>query len=161
MGRDAIPTSLVFATVGVVALLLVASGAVSADRDLGWLSDFTPTVFAYLPVVAREPTGTAEPRIRIRGRVAMEDGTGVADVGIYVGVLCMPDLGGWLVTTTDQEGYYDGTTGCPVDHDETLRVFAVLEGYTFVPALACWRTYGDCPGNQTDFVAFPTPAASP
>ena len=58
MGRDAIPTSIVLATVGVVSLLLVASGAVSAERDLGQLSDFTPTVFAYLPVVARETTDT-------------------------------------------------------------------------------------------------------
>ena len=161
MGRDAIPTSFVFATVGLVALLLVASGAVSADRDLGWLSDFTPTVFAYLPVVARETTGTLEPRIHIRGRVAMEDGTGVADVGIYVGVTCMSDLGGWLVTTTDQEGYYEGEINCPFDHDETLRVFAALEGYAFVPEFDCWRTYGYCRDNETDFVAFPTLTASP
>jgi len=159
--RYAIPKSIVLATAAILSLLLAASGAVNAGRNRGWPSDLTPTVFIYLPVVVSEPTPTPEPRIHIHGRVVMEDGTGVADVGIYVGVTCNPDHGGWLVTTTDQEGYYEGETGCPFGHDETLRVSAVLEGYAFVPEFDCWRTYGYCPGKQTDFVAFPTPASTP
>jgi len=118
-------------------------------------------LWVYLPVVIGGATSTPEPQIHIYGRVSMEDGTGMADVGIYAGVTCMPGLAGSLVATTDQEGYYEGETDCPFGHDETMRVFAVLEGYTFVPELDCWRTYGYCPGRQTDFVAFPfpTPAA--
>jgi hypothetical protein len=118
-------------------------------------------LWVYLPIVIREATSTPEPQIHVYGRVSMEDGTGMADVGIYVGVVCIPGLAGSLVATTDQEGYYEGETDCPFGHDETMRVFAVLEGYTFVPELDCWRTYGYCPGKQTDFVAFPfpTPAA--
>jgi hypothetical protein len=106
----------------------------------------------YLPLVMRD----WQPVIRIQGRVTLENGTGLANVEIYSGVTYSPVCIGWLVTTTDENGHYRANINCPVGHDETLRVCPLLEGYTFVPQVSHWRTYGYCPDHETDFVAFPT-----
>lgn len=148
---------LVIATVGCV--LLVASSVAWGSRKAEGTSDITPTAFTYLPIVSCGATPTATPSIRIWGHVSLEDGTGVGDVGIYVGVVCNPAYGGFLVATTQPDGSYDTEIGCPEGHDETLRVYPVRDRYGFEPALACWRTYGYCPDKYTDFTALPTPGS--
>lgn len=141
----------------VVGILLVAYSMAGASRRADWASDITPTAFGYLPIVYCETTPT--PSIRIWGHVTLEDGTGVGDVGIYVGITCIPSHGGFLVATTEPDGSYDTEIGCPEGHDETLRVYPVRDRYDFEPALACWRTYGYCPDKYTDFTALPTPGS--
>jgi hypothetical protein len=147
----------VFVVAMVVGVLLVAYSMAGASWKADWSSVITPTAFAYLPIVYCEPTPT--PSIRIWGHVTLEDGTGVGDVGIYVGVVCNPIHGGSLVATTEPDGSYDTEIGCPEGHDETLRVYPVRDRYGFEPAWACWRTYGYCPDKYTDFAALPTPGS--
>jgi hypothetical protein len=142
-----------------VCVLFVASSVAGGSRKADWRSEVTPTAFAYLPIVYCGATPTPAPSIRIWGHVSLEDGTGVGDVGIYVGVVCNPAYGGSLVATTQPDGSYDTEIGCPEGRDETLRVYPVRERYGFEPALACWRTYGYCPDKYTDFIALPTPGS--
>jgi hypothetical protein len=99
--------------------------------------------------------------IHIWGRVAQEDGTGVGEVDIYVGLFCRPEPFGRLVTTTTPDGEYEVDIGCPLGHDETLRVYPERDGYGFLPTFDCWRTYGYCPGKETDFIAMPTSMPAP
>jgi uncharacterized repeat protein (TIGR01451 family) len=103
----------------------------------------------YLPLVMKRWPAM----ILMSGRVSLEDGTGLVGVGIYLGVTYGGPSGGWLVTTTDQNGDYKRYTNCPLGHDETLRVYAKLEGYVFEPEVSHWRTYGYCLDKRTDFVA--------
>ena len=147
---------LVLVAAMVVCVLFVASSVARGSREAEWRSDVTPPAFAYLPFVYSGPTPTATPSIRIWGHVSLEDGTGVGDIGIYVGVVCSPSYGGSLVATTEPDGSYDTEIGCPEGHDETLRVYPVRDRYDFEPAWACWRTYGYCPDKYTDFTALPT-----
>ncbi len=106
-----------------------------------------------LPLVMKNWTYT--PMIHISGRVTLENGTGLANVGIYHGVTHLSVCTGSLVTTTDENGYYQVDIKCPVGQDETLRVCPLLEGYTFVPEVDHWRTYGQCPDKETDFIGYP------
>lgn len=146
---------LVLVVAMVVCVLVMASSVAGGSRKLDWTSDVTPTAFAYLPIVYCGATPTAKPSIRIWGHVSLEDGTGVGDVGIYVGVAT---YSGSLVATTQPDGSYDTEIGCPEGHDETLRVYPVRDRYGFEPAVAYWRTYGYCPDKYTDFAALPTPS---
>lgn len=149
----------VFVVATVVCVLLVVSSVAGGSRKADWVSDNTPTAFAYLPIVYGGATPTPSPSIRIWGHVTLEDGTGVGEVDIYVGVTCIPSHGGFLVATTELDGSYEAEIGCPEGHDETLRVYPVRERYGFEPVLACWRTYGYCPDKYTDFIALPTPGS--
>jgi hypothetical protein len=138
-----------------VVCVLLASSVAGGSREPDWTSDVTPTAFAYLPIVSCGATPIPTPNIRIWGHVRLEDGTGVGDVGIYVGVAVYPDS---LVATTQPDGSYDNEIGCPEGHDETLRVYPVRARYHFEPEVAYWRTYGYCPDKYTDFTALPTPS---
>ena len=93
--------------------------------------------------------------------MTLQDGTGLADVGVYYGATCAPTCYGPLVTTTNDDGYYEADVNCPFDHDETMHVCVILEGYTFTPEVSCWRTYGYCPDKETDFVGYPVRSPAP
>jgi len=64
------------------------------------------------------------------------------------------------VATTDQEGYYEADF-VYIAGDETVTVWAALEGYIFAPAQDSWRHYHSYELRRLDFAAIPhTPTAT-
>ena len=135
----------ILAIVGLVAILAWTVPGANA----GLFSPSRPDTdyFNYLPVVNHPP------RMHIWGRVTLADGTGLANIEIMSGVVYWYTAP--VVAQTDANGYYDALIECPYDHDETMGVCPVSEYYTFEPPAASWRSYGECPGTQADFVATP------
>ena len=85
------------------------------------------------------------------------NGDGVAGVEIREGYTYQPceSMLGWLVATTDPEGYYEGLHGCPLGYDETITIKPVRPGYVFEPDCVWFRTYGYCWALTLNFVAMP------
>jgi uncharacterized repeat protein (TIGR01451 family) len=131
-------------------------GTIVATVDWGFPGQLTNLV----EVTTEEgPTGTythltkPTPGLIIQGHVwrNYEGGPGLANVAIYRSFAGYP---GQMVATTDQDGYYQsGFVYIP--GDETVTVWAELEGYTFRPATYYWRHYYGHEVATRDFVAIP------
>lgn len=126
----------------------------------------TPTVTPTATPTRRPPTDTPSPTLQpglvIQGyvRLNVAGGPGLANAKIYRGFASYP---GDLVAITDQNGYYE-TEFVSIPGDETVTVWAELEGYTFTPAQHSWRHYHGYKLTRLDFVAdahTPTAIARP
>jgi hypothetical protein len=73
----------------------------------------------------------------IDGRVALNDGSGLANVRIYISLAA---YAGEIIATTDSNG--DFRSGLKfIPGDENVTVWAELEGYIFNPPNYHWRHY--------------------
>jgi hypothetical protein len=106
----------------------------------------------YLPLVGQNFTTT----VHIWGRVALEDGTGLAGIDILTATTYISECHGGLLTTTDEQGLFNTYRHCPPDqpHQETFMICPSSEAYTFSPPVINWETLG-CRGIQADFTAYP------
>jgi hypothetical protein len=105
---------------------------------------------------------TPAPGLVIRGFVLLEDGKGLADVNIYLG---MASYEGNIVASTNTYGYYQSQY-IFIPGDEMINVHAELPGYTILrfgsswsdePGIYSWRHYYGFEDQILDFLAKPLP----
>lgn len=73
----------------------------------------------------------------ISGQVALDDGSGLANVAIYLSLASYP---GEIIATTDSTGNFQSELKF-IPGDETVTIWAELNDYTFHPANYLWRHY--------------------
>ena len=96
------------------------------------------------------PTKTPCPLLTIYGYVRQGSSTGPGMSGVAI-QLAIANGAYQPFATTNASGYYTGTVNTKC-HQETLRLKAVLSGYTFTPANYTWSYYGYGGSIQRDFV---------
>ncbi len=115
---------------------------------------FTPTSEPTLP-----PTGEV-PGVRASGYVTLPNGSPLAGVQINYALSAAPYY--QALATTDSRGYYEGFIAIP--HQELVRIWAELPGYTFKPGNADkawvsgefgWQYYGGYENVSLSFIANP------
>ncbi|MGW8227219.1 MAG: carboxypeptidase-like regulatory domain-containing protein [Anaerolineales bacterium] len=94
--------------------------------------------------------------VRIAGHVALNDGSSLANVSIY---LSLAAYSGEQIALTDKDGdFLSGLKHIP--GDENVTVWAELDGYTFQPAFYHWRHYHGLEERTLNFSADRSTSAS-
>lgn len=94
----------------------------------------TPVKSTEIPTPSLSPGQTG---VLIRGNIMLDDGSGLADVRIY---LSLAAYSGEIIATTDSNGdFQSGLKFIP--GDENVTVWAELDGYSFNPPIYYWRHY--------------------
>lgn len=148
MKRSAL--SWIVITIFLASCNLVTPESVAPPSPHATTGPFSPTISTISPPA--EETG-----VRIAGHVALNDGTGLANVSIY---LSLAAYSGERIALTDEDGnFQSGLKFIP--GDENVTVWAELEGYTFNPSNYHWRHYHGLEERTLNFsAAASTPISS-
>ena len=99
---------------------------------------------------ANTPTPMTTPGLVVFGTVHDEGGAGVGSVNIYRNYASYP---GFVIATTDAEGYYQSDFYA-IPGDEMVSVWAEGLGLTYEPKQYYWRHYYGYEGAECNFKAY-------
>lgn len=108
-----------------------------------------------LPPTLESPLSPT-PGLIVRGRVHLQNGSGLAGVTICRNFASYP---GTVVATTDADGTFQSDFAF-IPGDEMVGVWPLGAGYNFQPDSYRWRHYFGPEDRTLDFVASPTTATS-
>jgi hypothetical protein len=107
-------------------------------------------------ISATEYLSVEQTGVRIAGQVALNDGSGLANVSICLGLAAYP---GEIIATTDSTGNFHSELEF-IPGDENVTVWAELEGYTFDPPDYRWRHYHGLEERNLNFSAIKSSSIS-
>lgn len=107
-----------------------------------------------------QPPTSEIPGVQVSGTVTLPNGDPIANAQIYFAISAGPYS--TLLATTNTQGQYEGFIGIP--HQEIVRVWAEMPGYTFKPGNANrawaggefgWQYYGGFESVNLSFIGTP------
>ena len=115
----------------------------------------TPTPPPSVTPVVETPL-TPTPGLIVRGRVHLQDGSGLAGVSIC---RSYASYAGTVVATTDANGSFQSDFAF-IPGDEMVSVWPLAAGYTFDPHVVYWRHYYGPEDRTLNFIASAAAATS-